>query len=238
MARSVPNPSRRSKTPEDTGTVRNITGWRRLRASEIVGELDPNNLKQSITDTGDEITCVASKVQSGQALPDVCYTATWDLLDPDTPWTGAIDWSEGEYLSCQVMATFGTNFPSANREACHIGIGRSTELLATGLYVHNETTNLAASRWSVADINAVTWVNGSNVLYGEQIVAPEAGTTQVLMNFATAYQLDDATTPERVKSSLAGALVQTPATNLRIVVAFSGSIDVTAHYRLVRIPRL
>jgi len=195
-------------------------------------------LKVSIADAGDQIKCTASVVQNGPALPAACYAVTWALLDPDTPCTGEIDWGKGEYLSCQVMATFGVSYPSAHREACYIGIGTVAELLATGLYVETEATNLAAARWGVTDVNAVTWVNGSNVLYGEQIIAPEAGTTQVHMNFATAYQLDDATTPEQVQLSLAKALVQTPATNLSITAAFSGNIDVTAHYRLVRIPRL
>ena len=217
-----------------------VTAWRQLTAADIAASADPNTLLTSITDTGGEIVCTASTLGGGTATPSACYVPRWAIVDPDNPGAGAIDWSAGGYLSLQVWAKFGTNYPDAVRKAFYVGIGNASAnaVLMTGLYVQasGSLTKLAASTWSGADKNTVTWTNADNVLFGEEVVTPLAAGTNVLLSYGSAYQIDDATSPGRVASSLAGSLTSTAAGSLEVMAAFSGNIDVACYYRLVKMP--
>ena len=213
-----------------------VTRWRQLLAADIVAQADPNTLLGSITDTSGEIVCTASTLGGGTATPSQCFTPRWALTNPDTG--VAVDWSDGDYLSVQVWIKFGTNFPSAAREAFYLGIGNasSNDVLMAGLYMSGSTTKLASSTWSASDKNTVTWANTDNVLYGEQVVAPLVASSNVLISNGFAFQLDDATTPARISHSLAGSLTQAAATSLQIMASFSGNIDVACYYRLAQMP--
>jgi len=217
-----------------------VTAWRQLTAADIAASADPNTLLTSITDTGGEIVCTASTLGGGTATPSQCYVPRWTLVDPDNPGAGAIDWSAGGYLSLQIWAKFGTNYPSAVREAFYLGIGNASAnaVLMTGLYVQSggSSTKLAASTWSGADKNTVTWTNAANVLFGEEVVTPLVSGANVILSYGSAYQLDDATSPGRVASSLTSPITTTAAGSLEVMAAFSGDIDVACYYRLAKMP--
>ena len=67
-------------------------------------------------------------------------------------------------------------------------------------------------------------------------MAPVDGSSNVLISYGSAMQMDEATSPARVASSLAGSLSPTAASGLKILGYFAGNVDVKAYYRLVRIP--
>ena len=222
-------------------TPARVTAWRQLTAADVVGvPTDPGGLFTSITDSGGEIQFRGSIVGGGTSTPSVCYAPRWTLVDPDNPGAGAIDWSAGGWLGLQVWAKFGSNYPSAVREAFYVGVGNASAsaVLMTGLYVQasGSATKLAASTWTAADKNTVSWSNAANVLFGEEVITPLVSGSNVLLSYGSAYQLDDATTPARVASSLAGSLTSTTAASLEVIAAFSGDVDVAAYYRLLKMP--
>ena len=218
------------------GTSAGVTDWLRLTAAAMTGSADPSTIFTSITDTGGYLSVVASALASGTAYPQPCYEVEWDVIDPDTGRT--VDWSAGDYLGVQVWLSFvGSNYPSTNREACWIGIGNpSTDaVLVAGIYQASAQLKLGAALWSAADKNTITW-GADDIVYGDLVVAPVDGSSNVLISYGSAMQMDEATSPARVASSLAGSLSTTAASGLKILGYFAGNVDVKAYYRLVRIP--
>ena len=98
-------------------------------------------------------------------------------------------------------------------------------------------TFLASALYGSADRNGTTLTSDS-VIYGNINVAPDDDPTNVnvLWNYGSAYQFDDATTPGRLQSCLAGALIATTGADIKIMMALAGDIDVAAYYRLIKVP--
>ena len=213
------------------------TQWRRLIASDIESEVDPNSLKTSIADADTEIQFRGSVSPQAVTNVDDCYIALFDVVDPDTG--EAVDWSSGEYLGVDVWFKFGTNDPTgAAKSACFLGAyGPSNTVLSTGLFTTSGGTFLAAGLYSNADRNATTLTDDS-CFYGNITVAPDDDETNVnvLWAYTAAYHFDDASTPGRLQSCLTAALGSQAGASIKIMLAMAGDIDVAPFYRLVKVP--
>jgi hypothetical protein len=211
------------------------TAWRQLLAADIVSSVDPNGLLTSITDTGGEIVCTAATLGGGNPTPSQLYVGRWNLINPDTG--GGVTWSDGEFFGVQVWLQYGTNYPTLNREACYFGLNNGgTTALGAGLYYISGSQRVAGCTWTALANVAVTWTNANNIVWGDVSAPPQAGGTNILYNLVDAQQLDDATTPARVQSTVATSLGFATSASAVIFGAFSGNIDVKAYYRLTRAP--
>ena len=81
----------------------------------------------------------------------------------------------------------------------------------------------------------MTWGTDDRV-WGYISMPPQAGGSNVLIDLANAIQLDDATTPARVQSSVNTVLSLVTSADLELLVAIGGDIDVQAYYRLIKVP--
>ena len=211
------------------------TAWKQLLAADIASSADPNSLFTSITDTSGEIIFKGSTLGGGNPSPSALYVPRWTLLNPDTG--GAVTWSDGEFFGVQVWLQFGTQFPQVNREACYFGLNNaSTTALGAGLMFMSGATKVVGCTWTGLANVGVTWTNASNVVWGDISAPPQAGSTNILYNLVDAEQIDDATTPARVQSTVATSLGFATSGSAVIFGAFSGNIDVAAYYRLIRTP--
>jgi len=213
-----------------------VTRWRRLTAAAIEATTDPSTILTSVTDTSTYLSVDASALSSGTAYPQPCVECQWPLIDPDTGAT--VNWTSGRYIGVQVWIQFvGSNYPTAARTACWIGVGNaaSNSVIVAGLYRDTSNRKVGAALWSAADKNTVTW-GADDIIYGDLVVAPLASGSNVLLSYGSAMQMDDSTSPARVTSALAGSLTTTAAGGLRILGYFAGDVDVRAYYRLERTP--
>lgn len=215
------------------------TSWKRLMVSDIETEAGVTSLKESIADNADlpEINFRGAAASPSMAIVSACYIGLWNVVDPDTG--EDVDWSSGRYLGVDVWFKFGENDPSdAAKQACYVGVyGPSNTVLSTGVLRMGNTTLLAAATYSSSDRNSTTQTTDS-VFYGNHVVAPDDDETNanVLWAYGSAYHFDDAATPGRLQSCLTASLAAVAGADIKIMLAMAGDCDVSAYYRLVKVP--
>ena len=211
----------------------NATAWRQIRAADITGE-ENTGLKTSIADVGDEVQYRGSAA-TGSFKVENGYRALLSIIDPDTG--NAVDWSAGNFLAMEVWISYGTNYPDANKNGALVGVldAANNQALAVGTTSSTSQHRICAATYGASSIVTMTW-GADDRVYGWISLPSQAGGSNVLLDMANALQMDDSTSPARVQSAISSALVFSADTDLTLVVALGGDIDLKAYYRLIRTP--
>ena len=211
-----------------------VTQWRQFLASDIASEVN-SGLKTSIADVNGELQYRGSTAASGQYKVSTAYQGIAPIINPDTGDT--VTWSDGEFLGMEVWLKYGTEIPAATREGFTSGVihTSSSTVLTAGTTYSSSAHKVTTAKWSSSSAVSMTWGTDDRI-WGYISMPPQAGGSNVLIDLANAIQLDDATTPARVQSSVNTVLSLVTSADLGLLVAIGGDIDVQAYYRLIKVP--
>jgi len=209
------------------------TRWAYLKSSDFGSPTDPNSLLTSFGNSGREMQFRGSLRVGAQ--PATAYETKVALKDPETG--VAVDVTDGKYEAVQFWCVFGTNEPDAANECFWVGVtdpagggaygsyrltNGGNEMLGTG--TRSSTQNAGADPWGADDV--------LSVMVG---FAYKTNGTAASIDYVHVYQMDDTATPARILDKTAeSAPTDMSATTPEIRIAFSGDIDVTVRYRLIK----
>ena len=211
-----------------------VTRWRQFLAADIASEVNTAR-KTSITDSGGEIQYAGTVTTSGSFKVQTAYQAIFTLVNPDTGAT--VTWSDGEFTGAEVWIKYGTVIPDEDKAGLVAGLINTgtSKVLAVGTTYQSSNHRITAAKWaSSADVN-MTFASDDRI-WGQISAPSQAGGTNVLLDLAIGMQMDDSTSPTRVQSSITTKLEFVTSSDLKLILAFGGSVNAAVYYRLNKTP--